>query len=70
MLSGNNLSELLLLILQEYRKGGESPLGNQSLGHILVAFGDIVLFHLSHGKRYGFSKNYFLCSMFASIRNR
>lgn len=23
-----------------------------------------------HGKRYGFSKKYFLCSMFAGIRNR
>ena len=28
------------------------------------------LFNEWHGKRYGFSKNYFLCSMFAGIRNR
>ena len=34
---GNSLFELLLLILQGYRKGGESPFGNQPLGYILVA---------------------------------
>lgn len=28
------------------------------------------LFNEWHSKRYGFSKNYFLCSMFAGIRNR
>ena len=36
-----------------------------------LSTGDFLVINaLYHGKRYGFSKNYFLCSMFVGIRNR